>query len=155
MGILAGAKVSAVDLAVPDVAEAYGGGSNTVTATSWTDLPTYTCVASVTNPHPTADLLCLVTWGAWMSASANGVRMCPRVSGSTTIAAGISGIALGWGQIPRALVEYTQMQGTGYVALPASATAATFTLQAYRESASGTQIVAYPAMIIVPLRFLF
>jgi hypothetical protein len=43
--------------------------------------------------------------------------------------------------------------GMATYSLPASATAATFTMQAYRDSASGTQNVDYPTLRIVPIRF--
>lgn len=155
MAILAGMKASAVDLTLPAIAQGYGNGTNTITATTWTDLPTTACTCSITNPHPTADLLCQVTFSAWMSASASAVRMCPRVSGSVTVAAGPGGIALGWGAIPRGLVEYVSYSAVGYVTLPVSATAATFTMQAYREAASGTQNVNYPVIEVVPLRYVF
>ena len=89
MTIAAGKKPSAADLVLPAVVTGYGNGSNTITATSWTVLPTNTCTAAITNPHPTAAMRILCTYGGWLSASANDVRMMPAVSGSVTIAAGV------------------------------------------------------------------
>jgi hypothetical protein len=153
----AGAKVDATDFDLPDVVTGYGNGSNTVTATSFTDLPTTSCTAAITNPHPTANLLVQVTWGAWMSASANAVRCCPRVSGSTTIAAGIGvGGPIGWGEVPLCGAATTNQYSSAPVtySLPASATAATFTMQAYRDSAAGTQVVQFATLRLVPLYYL-
>jgi hypothetical protein len=153
---LAGSKVLADDFQLPDVVTAFGNGTNTITATSFTDLPTTSCVAAITNPHSTASLVCLVEFGAWMSTTANSVRCCPRVSGSTTIAAGIgAGGPLGWGEIPLAgnNANPQQCMGGATYTLPASATAATFTMQAMRDSASGTQVCNYPTIRIIPLRY--
>lgn len=160
MTILAGAKASAVDLTLPIPAQAYANGVNTIVsaANTWADLPTIACAVSITNPHPTAPMLCLVTWSAWLSVTTSSeVRVAPRVSGSTTITAGPGGIAYGWGQIPRAdtTTGYGSKGGSGYVQLPASVTAATFTLQAFRVAATGTQQVNYSVMEICPLRFVF
>lgn len=158
MTVRAGARLDATDFILPDVVTAFGNGSNTITATSFAVLPTVTCSASITNPHPTASMLVLVTFGAWMNTS-NGVavRCCPAVSGSTTIAAGIGGGGpIGWGEVPVAGTTVLQQgQGTYTVSLPASANAAVFTMQAYRDSASGTQLLNYPTIRLVPLRFVF
>jgi hypothetical protein len=116
-----------------------------------------TCTASITNPHPTASMLLRCDFGAWMSASANAVRCCPAVSGSVTIAAGIGGGgAIGWGEIPYCGGTATNSyRGAFTVELPVSANAAVFSMQAYRDSASGTQIVQYPTIRLVPLRYVF
>lgn len=152
----AGSIVIADDFKLPAVVTGYGNGTNTITATSWADLPTTTCTAAITNSHPTANLICFVEWGAWMVASANAVRCCPAVSGSITIAAGIGlGGPIGWGEIPvtgNAANPQQQIGGATY-SLPASITAATFTMRAYRDSASGTQNVNYPTLRIIPLYF--
>jgi hypothetical protein len=153
---LAGSKVLADDFQLPDIVTAFGNGTNTITATTFTDLPTTSCVAVITNPHPTASLICLVKFGAWMSATANSVRCCPRVSGSTTIAAGIgAGGPLGWGEVPLAGNDANPQQcmGGATYSLPASATAATFTMQALRDSASGTQVCNYATIRIIPLYY--
>jgi hypothetical protein len=153
---LAGSKVLADDFQLPDVVTAFGNGTNTITATSFTDLPTTSCVAAITNPHPTASLVCLVEFGAWLNATANTVRCCPRVSGSTTIAAGIgAGGPLGWGEVPLAgnNANPQQCMGGATYTLPVSATAATFTMQALRDSAAGTQVCNYPTIRIIPLYY--
>ncbi len=153
MAILAGARVSAVDLSLPSPADGYGNGNNTVTATTFADLPTTACTVSITNPHPTASMLVAVQFGAWMSATANAIRCCPRVSGSVTLAAGPGGVVPGWGMVPRAVTDYVSFTGQGYATLPPGT--ATFTMQAYRESATGTQQCSYPSISVVPLRYVF
>jgi hypothetical protein len=154
---LAGSKVLAVDFQLPDVVTAFGDGTNTITATSFTDLPTTSCVAAITNPHPTASLICLVEFGAWMSRTTGGaIRCCPRVSGSTTIAAGIgAGGPLGWGEVPLCgnNANPQQMMGGGTYTLPVSATAATLTMQAMVDSAGTGQVCNYPTIRIIPLYY--
>ena len=157
MTIRAGALITGTDFALPSVVSAHGNGTNTITATAFTDLPTTACSAAITNPHPTASMLVLVAYGAWMSASANGVRCCPRVSGSVTIAAGIgAGGPIGWGEVPYCgAATSNHFAASATYELPASATAATFTMQAYRDAAAGTQVCNYATLRLVPLRFLF
>lgn len=158
--IAGGAPVDAVDFDLPDVAVGYGNGVNGLSgipATTFTDLPTVPCIVQITNPHPTAPMLCLVSLSAWMTNDSGSLRICPRVSGSVTIAAGIGGGGpAGWGEIPfLGVTGYSTRSGTWTVELPASTTPATFTVQAYREGAAGTtQQVNYPTLRIVPLRFL-
>lgn len=153
---LAGDRLTAVDFQLPAVVTAFGNGTNTITATTFTDLPTTSCIAAITNPHPTAAMLTLVQFGAWMHSTASAVRCCPRVSGSTTIAAGIGvGGPTGWGEVPITANSGNpqQMIGEGLYSLPASATAATFTMQAFRDSASGTQVCNYATIRLTPLRY--
>lgn len=156
MTLRAGAKVDAVDWDLPDIVTAFGNGTNVVTATSFTDLPTTACIAAITNPHPTAAMIVEVHFGSWLTAGSNiFTRFCPRVSGSVTIAAGIgNGGPIGWGEVPgHSSTNKLQLMGMATYSLPASGTAATFTVQAYRDSASGTQNVDYPTLRIVPIRF--
>jgi hypothetical protein len=104
----------------------------------------------------------LVEFGAWMTvavAAQPAVRCCPAVSGSLTLAAGIGSGGngpIGWGEIPLCggnAANPQQMQGCANYTLPASATPATFTMQAMRDSASGTQSCNYPTIRIIPLYY--
>jgi len=155
--IRAGARLDATDFDLPAAVTAYGAGQNTVTATSFADLPTYPCEGELTNPHPTLPLLVLVTYSAWMNCSAGvGVRAALAISGSTTVVAGIGGgAAAGWGEVLYEGDNGTNSQHSASytVELPVSANAATFTFQAYRDSASGTQQVNYPTLRLIPLRY--
>lgn len=151
-----GSKVIAADFIIPDVVATFGNGANTITATTYTDLPTTSCVAAITNPHPTASLLCRVEFGAWIHATANAIRFCPRVSGSVTIAAGIGlGGPLNYGEIPLTSNSGNPQhhEASAIYTLPVSATPATFTLQAMRDSAAGTQTCSYPVLRITPLYY--
>ena len=154
MSRLAGAIVSSPDVYLPAPSSAHGNGTNTVTATSWTDLPTTACTIDVENAHPTDDMVVLVEWGGWLHATANGVRICPRVSGSVTIAAGIgSSGPIGWGSVPQTSNSGNPQQKRGsavYVLPPGTAT---FTMQAYRDSAAGTQTANYCTLRAIPLRY--
>lgn len=143
-------------LDLPDPVAAHGNGINTITATTYTDLPTVTCIAAITNPHATRPMLVQVNYGAWITSSTNSVRMVPRTSGSVTIAAGSigSGGPVGYGEIIRTgTTEYQQYHAVYTVELPVSATAATFTMTALREAASGLQQVNYATIRLTPLRF--
>jgi hypothetical protein len=148
--------LDATDFALPDPVAATAGGTglNTVTATSWAVLPTSTVTAAITNPHPELSMLCLVTFGAWMSCSANTLRAGIDISGSLTIAPGIGGGAsLGWGEILFTAAAALGSHSASFtVELPVSLTAASFKMHAYRET-SGTQEVRYPVVRITPLRF--
>ena len=156
MSRLSGARLVAQDYRLPDDVAAYGNGFNTITATTFSDMPTTACVAAITNPHTSANMIVLVHYAAWLGASANAVRICPRVSGSLTLAAGIGSGGngpIGWGEIPlsanNSLTQ--QRQGSATYALPPGT--ATFTMQAFRDSASGTQISDYPVLRISPLYY--
>lgn len=157
MAIRAGAKLDATDFDLPDVVTGYGNGTNTITATTFTDLPTTACTAAITNPHPTANMLVSVTFGAWLtSTTSSAQRICPRVSGATTIAAGIgNGGPIGWGEVLRTDTNdgYGTKSVTVTYELPPGTS--TFTMQAYRESAAGTHQVNYPTLRLVPLRYVF
>lgn len=160
MPILAGALVDAVDLDIPDVVTAFGNGTNTIVSATFAVLPSVACTAVITNPHPTANMLALVTYGAWMTVSAGDVRISLDISGALTIAAGIGGAAaIGWGEIPIVSLPTgatssgsQQRQATITVSLPPGAT--TFKTYALRTGA-GVVAVNYPTIRVVPLSFIF
>lgn len=156
--LLAGAVARANDLVLPDRVGAYANGTNTITATSFTDLPTTPCSVSITNPHASADLLVMVAYGAYVSTTTVACRVCPRISGAITVAAGIGTNApTGGGQVIRAIssgaTQYEQFAATYFAELPPGTS--TFTMQSYRESASTTIQVNYATLDIVPLSYRF
>ena len=158
MAQLAGEPVDVTDFALPDEVTAYANGSNTIAATSFTDLPSIACAAAITNPHPTAAMLLDVRFAGWISSSAGDVRACPRISGSLTVAAGVGSAAAGWGEILYAAPgsgNVAQTFASFTVRLPASTTPATFTLQAYQSGAAGTKVLSYASLRLVPIRFVF
>ena len=155
MTILAGAKVDATDFDLPDPVLAYGNGTNSLTSSAgvFAVLPTTTCTASITNPHPTAPMLTLVSFGAWCSMATSGdVRLGLDVSGALTVAAGLNSLTTqGWGEVPFANVsQYSQLHSTITVSLPAGST--TFKVYGYR-SAANTATVNYPTLRLVPIRY--
>ena len=161
MTILAGSKLKAADLTLPDPVAGYGG-TNTVTATTFTDLPTNPCTVNITNPHATADLLVSLAFGVWFVLPIGGTpaftRACTRVSGSVTIAAGIASVSngpVGWGMIPGTNIIGTSQHAAHALYTLLSGTA-TFTMQAYKDSAAaGTHQVNYAVIEINPIRYLF
>lgn len=160
MAILAGAKVDAVDFDLPDPVAGYGNGTNGITAGSFTDLPTNNAVVAITNPHPTANLMVHVNFGAWVTISGTTtfVRLCPRVSGATTIAAGIGSVnagPVGWGAIPGSnFAGIVAVNGFATYSLPPGTS--TFTMQGYRDSAAGgTYQINYPVIHVTPVNYVF
>lgn len=153
MTIRAGSRVQAVDFDLPDVATGFGSGANTITSATFAPLPTIQCTAAITNAHPSANMLCLVTYGAWMSASTGDVRMSLDVSGALTIAPGIGGgAAIGWGEVPMsASTANAQFSATFTAQIPPGTT--TFKTYALRTGA-GTVACNYPTIRLVPLYFL-
>jgi hypothetical protein len=155
MTLRTGSKVDVVDFDLPDAvgASAASPGTNTVTATSWAVLPSNPVTVSITNPHPDADMLCLVTYGAWMSATASDVRLALDISGALSVPPGVGGGgAKGWGQVPMTSVSTAQQFSASFpVALPPGTT--TFKAYAYRPAASGTQAVNYPVIDVTPQRY--
>lgn len=155
MTLRKGAKVDVLDFDLPDPvgAAAGGAGTNTVTATSWAVLPTNTVTVAITNPHPSADMVCLVDFGAWMSASASDVRVGVDISGALTVPPGIgSGGPRGWGMIPQTSTATNAQYSAAFpVTLPPGTT--TFKLYAYRTAASGTQQVNYAVIEVMPVRY--
>lgn len=157
MTLAAGGLVRGNDLILPDPVNAHANGVNTITATSFTDLPTIACSVAITNPHASANMLVLVNYGSWVSTSTVAVRICPRISGAMTVAAGIGANApTGYGQMIRGnsgSTTYAQFSASYYAELVPGTS--TFTLQAYRESASTTIQTNYCTLDIIPIRYVF
>ena len=156
-GVLAGSRVDGTDWLLPVVVTGHGNGGNVITAAAFTVLPTTTCTAAITNPHPTAPLLVLCTFGAWLtSVAGSDVRCCPNVTGSVSISAGIGcGGPIGWGEIPiRTEANKGHHAGVATYALPPSATAATFSMWALRTG-SGAVNCDFPVIRLIPIRYLF
>lgn len=156
MTLAAGGIVRGNDLILPDRVSAHANGINTISATSFTDLPTIACSVSITNPHASANMLVAVHYAAWISTTTVSVRVCPRISGAMTVAAGIGANApSGYGQMIRsnAVTAYGQYAATYYAELVPGTS--TFTLQSHRESASTSPQVNYATLDIVPMNYVF
>lgn len=129
------------------------GAVNTITATSFSALPNNLTMA-ITNGNTTRAWLGLVSYGAWMLASASGVRATITASGGLTIGSAIgSGGPWGYGEMLYcSSAAATQHFGFFSVAIPAGASV-TFQMQAMRDAGSGTQEVRYPTLRWTPLHF--
>lgn len=158
MTIRAGAHLDATDFTLPDpvIATAGGAGTNTIAATAWAVLPTNTCTAVITNPHPELAMLVDVRYGAWLVGSGSGadVRAGLDVSGSLALPPGVgAGGASGWGEVLHSSgTSSVQCSGGFTIELPVSTTAASFKVHAYKSSGTGQQ-VNYPTIRLIPLRF--
>jgi hypothetical protein len=158
MALRAGARADITDLALPAEVVQVGSGTNTVTAVAFANLPTTGAAASIINPHPSAKMRVRVSFSAICSTSdATGLWVCPAVTGSTAISAG----AGGGGAAGLSEMIYTKASAAAahhasfVVTLPVSANAAVFTLQAYREAATGTQQVDQPVVRLTPIGYDF
>lgn len=131
---------------------AESGTTSTITATSWTGLPTSNPSPTLTNPHATRGMLVDVRYSGWLATTGPAVRCVPRVWGDVTIAAGIGTGALNWGEVLYTATAGTQCSASFLMTVPAGGTV-TADLQAYRDSASGTQTVNYSTLRLIPLRY--
>lgn len=154
MALLAGAPVDVTDFSLPDTVGGFGNGTNEINATAWTALPTTPLAVDITNPHPTAEMLCLVTLGAWGIVGTSDARVSIAMSGAANVAAGIGGGGpIGWGEVLQITGSTSeQQQAVWPVELPPGTT--TLTVVAYVSADGGTQQVNYPTLRVIPLRYL-
>ena len=153
----AGDKITA--LALPAEVTGYGNGTNTITATSFAVLPTFTADATITNPSATFNLKILVLYQArYLANGVAGTIGCMTATGGISIAAGVgTGGAIGFGDLP-----YLPNQGNNNpftidsqitATIPPSVAAVTFQWQAYHDNASGTNQIIYPTTRVIPLYY--
>lgn len=125
----------------------------TITSTSFAALPTPLTV-SFTNPSSVYKLVVDVQISAWLSAATNDVRAGLAASGGVTFTPALGS----GGAIANSENMYTSTAGTQCavtipnIIIPAGAAAVTFAMQAMR-STSGTQLVSYPAIRVIPRRY--
>jgi hypothetical protein len=153
----AGSTVDATDYQLPSMVTAYANGSNSITAllgaaTSPADLPTIPCSASITNPHPIADMLIMCVFGAWLQGNSTFVRIYPNITGALAQVPHTPGGDQGWGAWPgRGGTTIGRHGAEAPYNLPPGTT--TFTLQAMRDSVSFTPTVQFATIRLVPLRY--
>jgi hypothetical protein len=145
-------------LTVPAVADSGLTVVNTIVSGAgiWASLPTPTTVP-MTNPSLTRGLLVDVRYGAWLIANGSAVRCSVGATGGLTIAGGVgSGGAVSYGENlylgNQASGLSFQKYATFTCTLPANTTT-TFEVLGYRDAASGTENINYPALRVVPLRY--
>jgi hypothetical protein len=131
------------------------GNVNTIAATSWGTIVPSTTPQSITVSQPT---WVLVTFGAWMQASAGETRAGISLSGATTLSPpnyqqdGVIGSGA-WGQtLYMAVSDIAAGSGQRssqrvYLLNPGTTT---FTMEAYMATA-GAHAVNYPVLEIIPL----
>ena len=148
----------AMDFSLPDVVAEYGNGTNTIAATSFATLPSFPCEATIINPHPKAQMLVMVGFGAWGSASAGDWRCSVRIKRSEQeyIGAGIAlGGSAGYGEIPASdLTTLTHEFATFTCALDPSPVPYVFQFYAMKSSGAATVDVRYATLRLIPLRFI-
>ena len=150
------ARVTDIEDVPAAVADA-GAGVNLITTAvnTWGDLPSFAPSVSMTNPSPTRNLICMVSFGAWMQCGAGTLRIGFAVSGGLTLSSGVGAGSgpIGWGEIPLTSTNASEQKfSMCTVTIPASGNPvpAVFKIQAYR-SATGTHNVNYPTIRVTPL----
>lgn len=157
-GIRAGAVVDGTDWKMPARVTGYGAGANSISASSFSVLPSFTASCSITNPHPFATLLVYAEYGAWLkgNGSTGDVRMCLSVSGGIIVTPGIGGGGpVGWGEVLLATsTSYQQHRAACTYEIPAGVGSVTFSVYAYRNG-TGTTACDFPVVRVTPLRYLY
>jgi hypothetical protein len=132
------------------------GSQITITATSFSALPSGGPLNVVfTNPSADYAIEVDVFISAWLGASTNDVRAGLAASGGISFSPGSLGsggaIQNGENMINSAGSAHFSQCIPGII-IPAAAAAVTFSLQAHRTT-SGTQLVSYPVLRVVPRRY--
>jgi hypothetical protein len=138
-------------LVLPDDVNATAS-SSTVTSTTFANLPN-NLAAAITNPRADLDMVVDAVVSAWM-ASNGTVELTATIalSGGMTVAAGSAVLANGELMLEVGTTA-TDHQKTIPFTIPAGAAAVTVTVQARRNSASGTQIFNVPVLRLRPRRY--
>ena len=143
---------------MPSPVTASGASSNTITATSWADIPSTSVTLNITLP---ARMRVSVAFSAWMSLVAGTTSSDLRcdwkcVDSSGTVVRGEADS--GWGAI---LYQSVAVGAPTLVTSRASnvmvdlnAGTYTFTLRAYRSGSGGTMNLNYPRLEVFPVCYL-
>lgn len=146
-------------LTLPASQSVGGAGGNTITSITFAALPTTPLSLVVTNPSSVYNLEVDVTFGAWVASGNTAVQLQGGVAGSGGMTWAADSVGAG-GPVSNGQVILTQNADAhsarnGFtVIIPAGAAAVTFTLQAKRTSASGTQIFNQPFLQVQPRRLI-
>lgn len=149
-------------LSLPDAIGQGGSGSNTITLTTFSALPTTPISTSVTNPSATHDMLVLVTISAFMASTSAATECQAALSatGGLSITAGSTGgngiLALGENLLTTvgSISSAQQYSCTIPVVIPAGAAAVTFALFGRRSNTSNACYILQPAIRAIPIRFM-
>lgn len=146
-------------LSLPDPTGQGGSGSNNITLTTYSVLPTTPVSCSMTNPSSTHDMLCMVSISAFLTSagSATELQAALNATGGVSITAGATGgsgaLALGE-HLLTVLTGAHQQQSWIPVVIPAGAAAVTFALYARRNNTTNACTLLQPAIRCVPFRFM-
>ncbi len=149
-------------LSLPDPIGLGGSGSNTITLTTFSALPTTPISTNVTNPSSTHDMLVLVTISAYMASTAAATECQAALSatGGLSITAGSTGgngvLALGENLLTTvgSISSANHFSQTIPVTIPAGAATVTFAFFGRRSNTSNACYILQPAIRAVPIRFL-
>ena len=149
-------------LSIPDPIGLGGSGSNTITLTTFSALPTTPISTSVTNPSATYDMLTLVTISAYMASTSSATECQAALSatGGLSITAGSTAgagiLALGENLLTTvgSISSANHFSQTIPVTIPAGAAAVTFAMFGRRSNTSNACYILQPAIRVVPIRFL-
>ncbi len=145
-------------LSLPDPTGQGGAGSNSITLTTYSVLPSTPISCAITNPSADFDMLCMVSISAFMAgASATEVQAALNVTGGLSIAAGSTG-APGVLATSENLLSSSagaiQQQSVIPIVVPAGAAAVTFAMFARRNNTTSAVALLSPAIRCVPIRFM-
>jgi hypothetical protein len=164
MSILAGAKVDATDFTLPDPVSAFGAGANAiVSAANVFAVPaSFPASVTITNPHPTLGMLCMVRFGAWVVANGQDTRVALNATGSNAWTAGSTGpggTAGPNGYSEALIIVGTQANSNSHskecsfsMVVPAGGST-TLEVQCMRALTTGTSNCNYPTVRVVPIRY--
>lgn len=148
-----------VALALPAEVSTYGNGTNTISATVFAVLPTFTADVTISNPSTQYSLKVLVLFSGRLVANGAGTIASMSATGGISISAGIgTGGAVGYSEL-----LYLPSQGNtnpftmnSYITatIPPNVSAVTFQWQAYKDAAGTTQQITYPTTRAIPLYYL-
>jgi len=155
------ALAEAVDtlLTIPDPAGQGASGSNSITLTTFSALPTTPVSCQITNPSSDFDLLVDVTISAFMTSAGTGTECQAAVSatGGLSITAGATGgsgvLSIGENLLTT-LASANQFSVTIPIVIPANAATVTFALFGRRNNTSNACLILQPAIRATPIRFM-
>jgi hypothetical protein len=140
---------------------ANNGASGTWTAGAgvWATLPSNPISLAYTNPSTVFNLVCNVSYGAWIRSATAGTqaRFGLALSGGLTVATPAAGVAnqpVGWGLFPTngGNASLSQHMGFFQMIIPPSVAAVTLTAMGYRSAANTVEFL-YPTIHVVPDRY--
>ncbi|MET0416847.1 MAG: hypothetical protein ABW022_12590 [Actinoplanes sp.] len=150
----------AADVLPDSVSNTNSGASGTFStaAGTWAVLPSNPLAVNFTNPSTVFNLVCNVSYGAWIRSATAGTqaRFGLALSGGLTVATPGPGAnqPVGWGLFPTngGNASLSQHMGFFQMIIPPSVAAVTLTAMGYRSLANTVEFL-YPTIHVVPDRY--